>query len=578
MPERNEFIDDFAMGIDMKGMAMDRRVFLKIIGAGVSAGMARPVVATAAVRGKRPNIVTKGKRPNIVMIYADDLDFDEVNLYEAAKFPSRTGAVEAGIRSADRRGYRDRRMLMPHVESLARDGAVLNRFYITSSICTPSRYSVLTGRFASRSLGFLKRHPAGGPANIGWNTPLEPQESNVARELGKCGYATGVVGKWHCGVRGGKAKGIAGDADPNDPGVAAKIKAAYEEGIAYIRENFGFDFVERIYFNNKEALGLPESMKVHNLEWITEGALKFIEGNRDRAFFLYMPLTTPHGPYGTGFLKANPRFTPGGVLDKAPAVQPSRQSIVRRLEKAGIDTRNAMATWIDDSVGAVLKKLDELGIGENTVVIFTSDHQSRGKYTCYEGSRAPFVVRWPGKVMAGGRVDAICANIDLAPTFIDIAGGRSPADMSEDGRSMVDLLLGRGGRKQRRDSLLLECSNIRAVVTERWKYVANRPSAAIREGMDAEARECAKSGKKRRIGWDGKENTHNWEDGIRFGADLDFPDYFDYDQLYDLENDVYEQKNLAKDPKYAGELAQMKEMLKARLKGLPHTFGEFKVR
>lgn len=551
----------------MNSKNMDRRTFLKTVGAGASLALTGPLFSTPAKK--------KRAKPNIVMIYLDDLDFDELNVYNPIEFPTYTGAKELGIykRWGPEKYYRDKRMLTPHIDSLARDGAVFTRFYVTTSVCTPSRYSLLTGRYASRSPGFCEKFPPGTPANIQWNTPLDPSETNIAKILKTNGYTTGMVGKWHNGGIYGRARGLSKDADPYDPGVTAKIKKHYHRGIRYLNENLGFDFVERVYFGNKEQLGLPKAMQVHNLEWITEGALTFIDKYHHKPFFLYMALTTPHGQFSSGFLKTDPLFTPSGLPDSAPKGHPTRASIRERLWKAGIPKRHAMATWIDDSVGAVLEKLKERGLSDNTVVVFSSDHQSRGKYTCYEGCRVPFIVRWPGKIEPGSQIDALCANIDLAPTFVRMAGGTPPVDMTRDGRSFLPLLLGNQKQTVHRDSLLLECSNIRAVVTDKWKYIANRPPAEIRRKMEKEARECAASRKKRRIGWDGRKNSGR---GIRFGSDLDFPNYFDYDQLYDLENDVYEQENLAANPKYAKNLAQLKNLLKEHLGSLPHTFGEFK--
>ena len=509
------------------------------------------------------------------MIYADDLDFDELNPYDPIKFPSYTGAKELGILRGNRPNtyYSDKRMLTPHIDSLAHDGAIFTRFYISSSVCTPSRYSLFTGRYASRSPWFCKRFPPGTPANIQWNTPLNPDETNVAKVLKANGYVTGIVGKWHLGGIEAEVKGLPKKANPMDPLVNSKIKSTYNKGVESIKRKFGFDFAERIYFANKEQLGLPKAMQVHNLEWLTEGALKFIDTYHEKPFYLYMALTTPHGQFSSGFLKENPLYTPAGVLDKLPAVQPSRESIRANHWKEGVSRRNMMAAWIDDSVGAILNKLKEKGITENTVVVFSSDHQSRGKNTCYEGCRVPFIIKWPDRIKPGSRIDSLCSNIDLAPTFISMAGGKLPVDMVCDGRNFLPLLIGKDKKSPWRDSLLLEVGNTRAVVTKKWKYIANRPPEEIRLKMEQEAAKCLKSGKKRRIAWDGRKNKY-W--GVRFNSDLDFPCYFDYDQLYDLEKDVYEQKNLAKDSTYNETLLHLKNLLKENLKSLPHSFGEFK--
>jgi len=500
------------------------------------------------------------------MIYADDLDFDEIAVYDNSKFPCKTGSGEG-------RGFKDPRLIQPNLDRLAREGVVFNNFYVTTSICTPSRYSVLTGRFASRSPGFCEKYKPGTHATIQWDTPLDPKESNIARILKEAGYKTGVIGKWHSGAPGSKARGIPADGDPHDPVLIEKIQAAYNTGIRHLEEAIGFDVADRIYFNNKEGLGIPDVMKVHNQEWLTEGALKFIDESHENLFFLYFALTVPHAQYFPRWLKEDPLATPAGMLDKPPVGHPAREDVVRRLDEKGIDRRMAMGTLIDDCVGLVMAKLEEYGISENTILIFASDHQSRGKYTCYESSRVPFIIRWPDRLQPGS-FSGLTANIDLLPTFAEMGGGTLPEDEIIDGASFLSLLEGKD--VPWRESLLLECNNIKAVVTPEWKYIANRPSQEVLDRMAEEATELEGTGIRRTISWDGTKNPHKWEKGIRYSSDLDFPDYFDIDQLYDLKNDINEQVNLADKDEYSAILEELKDRLKEDVSTLPHTFGEFK--
>jgi arylsulfatase A-like enzyme len=533
----------------------------------------------------------KTTKPNIVLIFTDDMDFDEISPYDPEKFPSYSGAKMRGIYreqddgwfvqnnrrlSRGEQGYfQDQRMLTPNIDNLAKEGVLFTRFYVTTSICTPSRYSLLTGRYATRSPSICKKFKPGTQAKLTWNSTLDASESSIIKELNKVGYTTGFVGKWHNGAPGAKAQNIPANADPNDDVIAKKIRDAYQRGVGHLKENIGFDFVERVYFQNKESLGVPDRMKVHNLEWITEGALKFIDQTRNRPFFLYMPLTIPHGQYYLDWIKDDPLATPAGMLDKETNVQPSRESIFKRLEAAGISKRNAMATWIDDSIAAVLKKLDELNLAENTIIIFLSDHQSRGKFTCYESCRVPCLIRWPGQIEPGNQIGEICSNIDIVPTLIELSGGSPPPDMMVDGKSILSLLTNKTNSKNWREALLLECGNTRAIVTQKWKYIANRPSAETKAKMAAEAKAKKNSEKKRRIDWSGRENWHLDEEGVVYGADRDFPHYFDEDQLYDLENDAFEQNNLIHDQRYTDVLEKIKNHMKRIIKTLPHTFGEF---
>ena len=523
--------------------------------------------------------------PNIVFILADDLDFDEIGVYSHREFPSRTGAQELGFTEweEDWRAYADPRMHTPHIDSLAERGARFDRFYVTTAICSPSRYSFLTGRYASRSGPFLDRKPPGTEALIDWSTSLGPEEPNLPKELKALGYATGMVGKWHLGFPAERIDPVGPAANPEDPAVAEQILANYERSVRYVREHFGFDWVGRLYVWNKEAvrLGIPDSLRHHNLEWITEGALEFIETYAEggEPFFLYFSLTIPHsqydGRYGE-YRGADPLATSKGLLEERPRGQPSRASIDARLAERGIDSRNAMATWMDDSVGAVLELLRELGIEDNTIVIFTSDHQNRGKFTVMEGSRVPFLIRWPDGIRAGMEIEALSANIDLLPTLVEWAGGEVPGDLEVDGRSLTPLFEAVAPDNWRK-ALLLECNYSRAVVGDTWKYVAHRPPETVRKRMDEDWRRYARTGERRTVHWTGRSNPHrSWgEAGIRYVADLDFPHFFDYDQLYDLEADPFEQVNVADYPHYRPELDAQKEELRELLEGLPHAFGEF---
>jgi arylsulfatase A-like enzyme len=530
-------------------------------------------------------------KPNIVLIYADDLDFDEISPYDNTSFPSYTGAKENGFYRYQSDGifvqnnrplldgeqgyFSDPRMHTPNIQRVADEGVLFERFYITTSVCTPSRYSLLTGRLATRSPGFLANNPEGAEGNITWNSPLTPDETNIAKELNKLGYYTGIVGKWHNGAPGAFDSSVTADSDPHDPVVLKKIREAYDRGCAYLREQIGFDFAERMFFRNKESLGVPLVMRVHNLEWITEGALKFIDEAASQPFFLYMPLTIPHGQYYYDWIQDDPLATPAGWLDEVPDCIPSRREIVSKVERLGIDKRNALATQMDESVGAVLRKLAELDLLENTLLIFASDHQSRGKFTCYEASRVPFIMRWPGKIKPGSRISDLFANVDIPATLIDIAGGQPPQTMLQDGMSMLPALT-QYSDYNKRQSVYLECNNIRAVVTDRYKFIANRPSAKILEDMAAEVEETNQTGKLRQIGWSGRRNWHVDEEGVVYSADRDFPHYFDADQLYDLQSDPFEQHNIIDDPKMAQTAASLKIKLGEYLNTLPHTFGEFK--
>ena len=533
-------------------------------------------------------------RPNIILFYADDLDFDEISIYEGREFPCYSGMEELGLYRPDQDDtarshyqnrrflhegemvfYDDPRMYMPTIDKLADEGAVFDRFYVTTAICTPSRYSLITGRYASRSPGVIHFRE---PGNVTFNQHLLPTEGNFAREMKRLGYETGFVGKWHNGNGGvrvdrGTSNRIRG-MDPEDP-EAKEIYQGFYKGLArHLKDSIGFDFAERIWAGNKESQPVPQVMRVHNLEWLTEGALKFIRQDRENPFFLYMALTVPHGRYYSDWINDDPLATPAGMLSERPDCMPPREEIIGLLEEKGIDTRNAIATWIDFSVAALMEGLKEKELDENTVFIFISDHQSRGKNAAYEGCRVPMFVWWGDRIPPGTRIDEICANIDVSSTLVDMAGGQVSPGNPQDGMSFLPVILGKG-KGDFRQALLLELGFSRSVVTKKYKYMANRPPESIALRMQEEEKEYNATGRRRRIDWAGSSNPHLPEPGIWFCADRDFPNYFDQDQLYDLEKDWFEQENILDTPEGQKVLPGLKMQLKDLMKDMEYPFGEF---
>jgi hypothetical protein len=276
------------------------------------------------------------RKPNVLVFICDDIGFNEIGACQGRGMP-------------DRDVYQGRRVHTPNLDAIAREGALLTRYYATSAICTPSRYSVLTGRYASRSPSILETFPAGTAATITWNTRVDRSESNLAKAFKAMGYATGFVGKWHNSTPA-NYRGIEhGPEDPVDDRFLAEVRAAYERGVSHLRDGFGFDYVDRLYDGNRE--GFPHPFQVHNLEWIAEGAIDFMEASRDKPFFLYMATSAPHGDYFTDFTKVDPRYTPAGILDERPHAMPPRETLHERVRAAGCSETTAMSTWIDECLG-----------------------------------------------------------------------------------------------------------------------------------------------------------------------------------------------------------------------------------
>ncbi|MDF7825181.1 sulfatase-like hydrolase/transferase [Pontiellaceae bacterium B12227] len=536
-------------------------------------------------------------RPNIVVFFTDDLDFDEVprSLYDLEKFPSHTGMKQQGFYADDfpkfdqpqNDYFENPDMLMPHLEKLAQQGAVLDRFYITSPICTPSRYSMLTGRYASRSTGFRRKQPDGRPASIDWSANLDKKESNLPKALQQAGYTTGMVGKWHNGHGAGSYNSELRNMKLSDPSVNDLVKEAQRIECETMCKEQGFDFAASLQIGNVGALKAPKKLRLENLHWVTQGALDFIDfavEKKEKPFYLYVSLPLPHrqyydsqsrNPNASYWFERDPRATPGGYLDEVSDCMPSYEDVVRRCKEAGLPMVNAYGTHIDDSLGAILNKLEEQGLAENTLFVFTSDHQSRAKNTVSEAARVPFVVRWPGKVKPGTRQAGIGSNVDLVTTFLDIAGyDDAKSDVGMDGQSMKQMLTGETDKG--RDSLYLEVMYNRAVVTDQFKYIACRAPAEVEERIAKDAIAALEQQRRRRVSWDGRENVPgNASKGVIMDGDREIPGYFDKDQLYDLKADPFEQNNLADDPAYAGKLTEMKTLLSSYLADLPHPFGEF---
>jgi len=349
-------------------------------------------------------------------------------------------------------------------------------------------------------------------------------------------------------------------------------------------KTLGFDYAASMNQGNFGAHPC-RALRVHNQEWITKGAVDFIDASADKPFFLYMATSLTHGPKPLDSLKADPRKTHGGLLPAALDVQPSRASVLERVQAAGVSDALAGATWLDDGVGAVLDRIDALE--RDALVIYFNDHGVEGaKGSCYEGGvRSPAMVRWKGKAKPG-RSAALVQNVDFVPTILDACGIEPPEDMHVDGQSLVPIL--RGEKAKLRDSVYLEIGYTRAVCTERWKYIAFRipPSRRMTKEERIRASEAYAESKKRRedkdfattpdaplshLGFPGGQSTERGNAIRKHGKT-----YYDADQLYDLESDPDEQTNLAKDPAHQPTLERMQALLREHLRRVPGTFAEFR--
>ena len=505
-------------------------------------------------------------KPNIILIITDDQSWDTL-------------------------GFMGGKVHTPRLDRMAEEGLWLTDFNVTSTVCSPSRYSFLTGRYAGRCAGerFMREHPPGDQTQVENIGELEPEGWNLAKVLQQNGYRTGFVGKSHVIRHDWLSHGptlseameqYPRDADPRDPLVNGKMRRNHGRWCEQLKQ-YGFDFADGVYGANLRELAC-DALNVHNLDWTVSKAFEFfyestdsiasIHSGQDQPFFLYFSTTLHHGPapWANRFsLDADPRMTGEGFVAEGFDVLPSRADVLKRNREAGYKDNKAFALWLDDGVGAILDKVKELGIEENTLVAFVPDHGSyrHGKATLHDyGMRVPMLLWWPGRIKPGSTYDGLVANIDFAPTVLDLCGIKPPKGYAMDGVSFKEVMF--GSQKPLRNVLFGEMGHSRGVKTKEWKYIAVRYPKDVQRKIDR--------GVKFR-GFDGGELefpylTRNGHLGHH--ASMDNPHYFEANQLYNLKKDPEENENVFdQNPEVA---QRMKRELSKALKlfeGRP--FGEF---
>ncbi|WP_343701727.1 arylsulfatase [Chitinophaga sp.] len=372
-------------------------------------------------------VVHAQQKPNIVFILADDLGYGDIGPYGQQKIKT------------------------PNLDRLAKQGMCFTSFYSGTSVCAPSRASLLTGLHTGHTYirGNKEIQPEG-------QEPLADSVQSYARMLQQAGYTTGAFGKWGLGMVGTSG---------------APDKKGFDTFFGYNCQRQSHRYYPTHLWDNDRKVILEgnnlQQKKVYAPELIQEKTLAFIEANKSRPFFLFIPTVLPHaelqGPEDAYYRQYEHSFseTPHKGNDYGPQASVGGYASVAKPRA----TFAAMVTRLDAYVGQVLDKLEELGLSRNTIVIFSSDngpHTEGGadpaffnssggfrgvKRDLYEGGiRVPFIVKWPGKVKAGSRTAQPAAFWDLMPTFLDIAG--APPAKATDGISILPTWLGKGRQKE----------------------------------------------------------------------------------------------------------------------------------
>lgn len=335
--------------------------------------------------------------PNIIFILCDDIGYGDLGCYGQKVIPT------------------------PRLDQLASESMRFTQCYTGSPICAPSRAVLMTGLHSGHT---RVRDNMGIVGGVGEQkrVPLEPEDFTVAEMLKQAGYTTGITGKWGLG-------------EPDTTGIPTR--KGFDEWFGYLNQRNAHSYYPPYLWHNEEKVilkgNLDSQENDYSHDMIFDFACDFIRDNSDGPFFLYLPWTLPHGRY---------EIPDASAWDDKPWTDDEK-------------VYAAMITKIDTQVGQIADLLRELGIKDNTLLFFGSDHGAarrwepfgscgalRGqKGTMYEGGlRTPMIVHWPARIPAGAVSDQVWYYTDFMPTVADVIGTDAPENM--DGVSILPTLLG----------------------------------------------------------------------------------------------------------------------------------------
>ena len=414
----------------------------------------------------------KEGKPNIILILADDLGFNDVSYYNG--------------------GAADGSLLTPHIDSLAKEGVAFLNGYAASPVCSPSRAAIMTGRYSSRYgfeftpypaqaariMNLLRQDGELGTINlegVQWDEVgltvggLPNEEITIAEMLKENGYYTAHIGKWHLG-------GFTDGMMPNDQGfddslmlnsslyfpknhpdiVNAKIDSSVED-MVWASSQYAASF------NGSK----PFKPGGYITDYYTDEAVKVIDNNKDRPFFLYLGHFAPHNPL---------------------------QSLKKDYEKHShmenhtLQVYAGMIEALDRSIGKILSALEKNGLTENTLIIFTSDNGGAGyigldninkpyrgwKLTHFEGGmHIPFFAKWPTKIKKGMKYDKRIHHTDIFSTILGAANIEHPKEITIDGVNLIPFLNDEK-RGEPHETLYWKNVTYQAIIHDNWKLMRSK--------------------------------------------------------------------------------------------------------
>lgn len=467
-------------------VAWQHRVDLLVWGVPKVAEVVSPIRANVPViwtRGPQTASQTPAERaPNIILILADDMGFNDISLYNG--------------------GAADGTVMTPNIDAIAHRGVVFENGYAANAVCAPSRASLMTGRYSTRFgfefTPFFKL----GPTIFRWMEELDPQplplyidqdkadalpdmrklgmpasEITIAEVLKQSGYYTAHIGKWHLGLTNGMR--------PEDQGFDDSLNMA---GTLYLPQDHPdvvnakreYDAIDRmvwataryaVEFNGGERFQ-PDA---YLTDYYTREAVKLIEANRNRPFFLYLAHWGVHNP-----LQAKRED-----YDAFPEIKDHSLRVYAAMIRA-----------LDRGVGQVLQALEDNGLSDNTLVVFTSDNGGAGyiglpninkpyrgwKLDHFEGGlHVPFMARWPARIDAGTTMSDPIQHVDLFQTFAAAGRARVPGDRKLDGVDLLPFVRGEVSGAPHR-TLFWREGYQQTVLHEGWKLIRadqpDKPAAA----------------------------------------------------------------------------------------------------